>query len=183
MSSDISYSMERGQKDEECSRSDIPTSTATGELGGSEATGTKERPVVRRVKLAFARHLPKTYRMTSKVLLYLKGPRPKRDLDRAFYFVTPLAHRSNGRPFVNWGPGICRTDSLPLIHLQLQSSNVVTPFRIGMDSVHTTLHPSSPPRPLRRRLHHRPRILHPSTVVSNTPRDIVRMYRHLLASK
>lgn len=183
MSSDISYSMERGQKDEVYSHSDIPTSAATGELGGSKPTGAKERPIARRVKLALARHLPKTYRTASKVLLYLRGPRPKRDLDRTFSLVAPITRRSNGRPFVNWGPGICRTDSLPLIHLQFQSSNVVAPFRIGMDSVHTTLHPPSPLRPLRRRLHYRSRILHSSAMVSNTPRDIIRMYRHLLASK
>lgn len=82
MSSELSYSIERCQKDEEESRPNVPI-LALNEISGSEPTEAQERPVVRRAKLAFARDFPRTYRLTSKVLLYLRGPRPKRDLDRA----------------------------------------------------------------------------------------------------
>jgi len=82
MSSDNSSSLEGSRKDEESSLSRTP-SLALVELGGSEPTQTQERPLFRGAKLALARKFPGTYRVTSKALLYLKGPRPKRDLDRA----------------------------------------------------------------------------------------------------
>jgi hypothetical protein len=94
MSSEISYSIGRSQKDEESSRPNVPIPTL-GEPGGLEPTETQERPTVHRAKLAFSRALPRTYRVTSKALLYLRGPRPKRDLDRASCLVTPMDSRSN----------------------------------------------------------------------------------------
>lgn len=87
MSSKLSHSLERSQKDEEDPRPDAPNLTF-GELSGSEPAGAQESPAVRRVKLAFARTFPRTYQVTSKVLLYLRGPRPKRDLDRTSCLVT-----------------------------------------------------------------------------------------------
>ena len=77
MASEIPHSIARGQKDEENPHSDAPTLVA-------EPLDTQEKPAVRSIKLAFARNFPRTYRITSKVLLYLRGPRPKRDLDGAF---------------------------------------------------------------------------------------------------
>ena len=97
MSSELSNSTERSRKDED-SRTDVPILTL-GELGGSEPTQTQERTVVRRVKLAFARSFPRMYRITSKTLLYLRGPRPKRDLDRASCLVTLILCRPNVGPF------------------------------------------------------------------------------------
>lgn len=87
MFSETSSSLERSQKDEEASHPDVPI-IALSELGGLGPTQTQERPATRRVKLAFARKFPRTYRVTSKALLYLRGPLPKRDLDRASRFVT-----------------------------------------------------------------------------------------------
>ena len=74
MSSEISYSAERNKNDEESCRSEVPTLAKTQEKPG----------VTHKIKLVCARSFPRTYRTTSKVLLYLRGPRPKRDLDRAF---------------------------------------------------------------------------------------------------
>lgn len=90
MSPEISSSLERSQKDEECSRPDVPIFPLP-ELGGLEPTQTQERPVVRRAKLAFARKFPRTYRVASKALLYLRGPLQKRDLDRgsSLWLVIP----------------------------------------------------------------------------------------------
>ena len=96
MSSELSSSIERSPKDEE-SHPDVPILT-TDELGGSQRQETQERPVVRRAKLAFARTFPRTYRVTSKTLLYLRGPRPKRDLDRTSCLVAPIVRRSNTPP-------------------------------------------------------------------------------------
>ena len=93
MSSEVSYSIERSQKDEENSRSDVPI-LPLGESGGPEATGTRERPAARRakrLKLALSRAFPRTYRVTSRALFYLRGPRPKRDLDRESCLVTPTS--------------------------------------------------------------------------------------------
>lgn len=116
MASEISYSITRSQKDEEGSRSGI-------QMLGSGPSEAQERPLVRRIKHAFARNLPRTHRMASKALLYLRGPRPKRDLDRAFGIVTPIAFRSNASlvsspapsPFLSltWNLNH-RTRSLPL---------------------------------------------------------------------
>ena len=86
MFSETSSSLERSQKDE-ASHPDVPI-IALSELGGLGPTQTQERPATRGVKLAFARKFTRTYRVTSKALLYLRGPLPKRDLDRASRFVT-----------------------------------------------------------------------------------------------
>jgi len=82
MSSDLSSSLEGSRKGEESPHSHTPD-LVLGELGGLEPTQTQERPLFRRAKLALARKFPRTYRVTSKALLYLRGPRLKRDLDRA----------------------------------------------------------------------------------------------------
>lgn len=115
MVSETSCSIARSQKDEEGSRSDV-------QIHGFEPSETQERPDVRKIKRAFARNLPRTYRMTSKAILYLRGPRPKRDLDGAFCLVTPISFQLNGSP-LNSAPApflslTChfnrRTWSLPL---------------------------------------------------------------------
>jgi len=178
MSSELSYSVERSHKDEESTRPDVPILTL-GESSELEPTETQERPAVRRAKLAFSRAFPRTYRTTSKALLYLRGPRPKRDLDRTFCLVTPI----NSIYLIHIPFVICSTDPLPIFDLVLQSSNVVAPFRTGMDPVHTVFHPPASLYPRRHRVHHRPRTLHSSAVVSNTSRHAYRMYRHLLAGQ
>ena len=85
MSSELSSSPEMSRKDEEAPSPDIPV-LALNELGRLETTETQKRPAVHRAKLAFARNFPRTYRVASKVVLYLRGPRPKRDLERASLF-------------------------------------------------------------------------------------------------
>ena len=82
MASEISQSIGKSQRDEEGSRSDVT-------ILSSEPSKPEERPVVRRVRSAFAHNFPRTYRITSKALLYLRGPRPKQDLERAFFLATP----------------------------------------------------------------------------------------------
>src|SRR5258705_2916476 len=82
MPSEISYPIARNQKDEEASRSD-PT------MLWSEHPVTQQKPVLRKIKRAFARNFPRAYRLTSRTLLYLRGPRPKRDLDGTSCLVTP----------------------------------------------------------------------------------------------
>lgn len=179
MSSEISYSIGRSQKDEEASRSDAPI-LATDESDGAETRG---RRISHNIRLAFARNLPRTYRVTSKVFLYLRGPRPKRDLDRACCLVTPLLFDLLNRShFLNCCSGIYSPRSLPFIGVQLQSSNVVAPFGANMDSIHTFLHPSFSLRLVRRRLRHRSRILHSSAMVSNASRHIIQLHWYLLAS-
>lgn len=87
MSSEISYSIERSRKDEENPRPDV-SALPLGESGESEQTETRERLVMHKIESAFARHLPRTYQIASKVLLYLRGPRPKRDLDPPVPFLS-----------------------------------------------------------------------------------------------
>jgi len=82
MSSDLTSSLEGSRKDEEFPHPHTPD-LALRELGGLEPTPAQEKPLFRGAKLALARKFPRTYRVTSKALLYLRGPRPKRDLDRA----------------------------------------------------------------------------------------------------
>ena len=163
MASEFSSSIERSQKDEEASRSDVP-------VLGSEPSEAQERPVVRNINHAFARKFPRAYRTTSKALLYLRGPRPKRDLGGKLCLVTPIASHT----------GILSANTPTVFDVP---SNLVALFRTCMDSVHTFFHSSFPLRPLRCRLCHRSRVLHSSAVVSNTPRHIIRMYRYLLASQ
>lgn len=172
MDSEIPYSITRGQKDEEGSHSDVP-------ILEPELSETQERPIVRNFKHAFARNLPRTYRTTSKALLYLRGPRPKRDLDGALSVLWHqyFAFRSN----TSRDP--TSANSLSVFDIPFQSSNVVAPFRASVDSVHTPIHPSFPLRPLRRRLPYRSRILHSSAVVPNTSGYIIQLYRYLLAGQ
>ena len=115
MSSDHSSSLIESLKDEESPRPHTP-SLALAELAGSEPAQTQERPLFRRAKFAIARKFPGTYRVTSKALLYLRGPRPKRDLDRGSRLQHPIVRRSN--PFAN--SGTCSTNTFPVFGVALQ---------------------------------------------------------------
>lgn len=178
MSSDHSSSLIESLKDEESPRPHTP-SLALAELAGSEPAQTQERPLFRRAKFALARKFPGTYRVTSKALLYLRGPRPKRDLDRGSRLQHPIVRRSN--PFAN--SGTCSTNTFPVFGVALQSWNATTCPGTCVDQAHTNLHPSLPLHPRRRRIHHRSLTLHSSAVVPNTSRHIRRMYRYLLVSQ
>ena len=138
---------------------------------------------MRKAKLTFAHTFPRMYRAISNGLLYLGGPRPKRDLDRESFPVfrhqstTDLTHR----PLID--SGIYSTESFPVIDSALQSSNMVAPLRTEMDSIRTVLHPPAPLHSGCRRVHHQSRTPHSSTVVSNAFRHTHRTYRHILASQ
>lgn len=82
MSPELSHSTEGSQKDEEASRLSTPI-LPLGKFGRPGPLGAQGRPAVRKAKLALAHTFPRTYRAVSKGLLYLRGPRPKRDLERA----------------------------------------------------------------------------------------------------
>lgn len=82
MSPELSHSAEGNQKDEEASRLGTPI-LPLDKFGRPGPLQTQETPAIRKAKLAFAHAFPGTYRAASKALLYLRGPRPKRDSDRA----------------------------------------------------------------------------------------------------
>jgi len=75
------------------------------------------------------------------------------------------------------------TNTIPVLDVALQQRNALTRLGIGMDPVHTSLHPSPPIHPRRRCVHHRSLTLHSSAVVPNTPRHTHWMYRDLLVSQ
>ena len=120
-----------------------------------------------------ATRLAPRYPRIARLVRYIQGPRPKRDLSGALSPLTAV-------PCCDLTPFDHRTDALPQSHLVYRSPCAQPLARALPHPHHPPLHePMAICRP-RRRIHHRLRILRPSAVVPDAVRLLHRVHGDVL---